>query len=66
MQKDRKSEQRKDRERIRNFRLMDDDFMFKNARGVLAAAWSNAKHSSADYACDPPESLSQSGIESHH
>ena len=29
MPKDRKSEQRKDRERIRNFRLMDDDFMMK-------------------------------------
>ena len=29
--------------------------IFKNASGVLAAAWSNAKHSSTDHACDPPE-----------
>ena len=37
---------------------------FKNASGVLAAAWSNAptgqipQHSSTDHACDPPEALS--------
>ena len=32
--------------------------VFKNASGVLAAAWSNAEHSSTDHACDPPEALS--------
>ena len=33
-------------------------YTFKNASGVLAAAWSNALHSSTDHACDPPEALS--------
>ena len=28
---------------------------FKNASGVLAAAWSNVKHSTTDHACDPPK-----------
>ena len=30
-------------------------FHFKNASGVLAAAWPSAKRSSTGHACDPPD-----------
>ena len=41
-----------------NLKTSRPESQFKNASGVLAAAWSNAKHSSTDHACDPPEALS--------